>query len=698
MQNNHDLEIVKDDDMMDSSKQLEVIKREDIVIGDLEEMELTSRTYKIKGKKMKKFCNDYLITIFLLIAIIYLSVLYLFPFLSNSSSANIRIVSQHNGNFGLNQNYERVDPNDKKYVYVPIVGTDDIHGNFFPKINILNVGSNTLSYKTGGLEFITRYLNIIREEFGTNRVLYFDGGDFYQGGMASVLFDGEIMLDYFNLVGLNATTVGNHEFDFAREWVESKIEKAKYKTLINNIMDSSTFQRGGALGENHETSHIYEIKLENGDIIKIGVIGLSFNMKNDKTLPNTWGNRATWDNITFFNYMEQLEQESNKLRQEGASAVLALTHFGLVCNQTLAMQLNMYNKSSIQGECYREDEDSVLYKLLDDIKPGILDGIIGGDTHMEMHHWEKDIPIMSVPRNARYVNIMYLAFEKGYNGKYNLVPNEVKIEGPLPACEKIFKNYKNCELISSQQYEEAGELINYAWHGKKIEKDPMIQPIYDKYYETYKDNALQKIVTFQGFEKIKVDKSGDCILCNTYLDAIKDIKNVDFAIINRGIFPGELVPSTLTREDFYNQMPYLDKICTVDVTGEELKKIVSTVQSVGKGFYPSSGLKQTIKIDNTGNKTVTDIELYANGEPIQIEDERIYRMASSKYVLSETSGEDFAKGESFKIIHEKAINNEIQCSDRTIDDEIAEFFKGRGIIDLSNKVNIEKPRIIKIYE
>ena len=396
--------------------------------------------------------------------------------------------------------------------------------------------------------------------------------------------------------------------------------------------------------------------------------------------------------------MEQLEQESNKLRQDGANAVIALTHFGLVCNQTLAMKLDMYNKSSFQGECFREDEDSVLYKLLDDIKPGILDGIIGGDTHMEMHHWEKDIPIMSVPRNARYANIMYLPFEKGYDGKYNLVSNEVKIEGPLPACEKIFKNYQNCELISSQQYEEAGELINYSWHGKKIEKDPMIQPIYDKYYQRYKDSALQKIVTFQGFEKIKVDKSGDCILCNTYLDAIKEIKKVDFAIINRGIFPGELVPCTLTREDFYNQMPYLDKICTVDVTGEELKKIVSTVQSVGKGFYPSSGLKQTIKIDNTGNKTVTNIELYVNGEPIHIEDERIYKMASSKYVLSETSGEDFAKGESYKIIHEKAINNEIQCSYRTIDDEIAEFFKGRGIIDLSNKVNIDKPRIIKIIE
>ena len=421
-------------------------------------------------------------------------------------------------------------------------------------------------------------------------------------------------------------------------------------------------------------------------------------MKNDKKMPNIWGNRETWANITFFTYMKELEQESYKLRQEGASAVIALTHFGIVCNQTLAMKLDMYNITSIQGECYREDEDSVLYKLIDELQPGIVDAIIGGDTHMEMHHWENNIPMMSVPTHARYLNIMYLPFQKGYDGKYYLNPNEIKIEGPLPACEKIFKNYQNCELISSKQYEEAGELINFYWHGKRIERDPMIQPIYDKYFQRYKEYAEQKIVTFQGFDKIKVDKSGDCILCNTYLDAIKEIKGADFAIINRGIFPEELVPCTLTREDFYNQMPYLDKICTVDITGEELKKLVGTVQSIGKNFYPSSGLKQTIKIDSLGNKTVTNIELYVNDEPVPIEDEKYYKMASSMYVLSENSGEDFAKGDSYKIISEKVLNHEVQCSERTIDDEIAEFFKGRGTIDLSNKVSQENPRIIKISE
>ena len=678
---------------MENNKESETLQKVDYPIGDVERIRLTSKSYSIKNQITPKFFSKSLILSLLIIIIFYFSMLILYPFINQFKAMMVREMSEQNGNLGLNQNYSRVKPNDKNFIYIPIVGTDDIHGNFFPKVNHIKVNGEELTYKTGGLEFVAKYINILREEFGANRVLYFDGGDFYQGGLASILFDGEIMQDFFNIIGLNASTIGNHEFDYARDWIESKIKRAKYKTLVNNIVDNTTNRKRGALGKNHERSHIYTIKLDNSDEIKIGVIGLTFNMKNDKKMPNTWGNRATWDNIQFFSYITELEQESQRLRKLGASAVIALTHFGLVCNQTLAMKLDMYNKSSVQGECFRDDEDSVLYKLLDIIKPGVLDGIIGGDTHMEMHHWENNIPMMSVPTHARYLNIMYLPFKKNEEGKYILVNDEVKIEGPLPACEKIFKNSQNCELISSKEYSEVGELINYSWHGKKIEKDKSIQPLYDKYYDKYKNYAEQSIVTFEGFDKIKVDKSGDCILCNTYLDAIADIKKADFAIINRGIFPEELVPCTLTREDFYNQMPYLDKICTVDVTGEELKKIVGTVQSVGKNFYPSSNLKQSLKINKDGKKEMVNIELYVNGELKQIENDKIYKMASSMYVLSETSGEDFAKGDSYEIIHKKAIEQKVTCSNKTIDVEMSEYFNGKGTVDLSKKVDPAKPRI-----
>ena len=600
----------------------------------------------------------------------------------------------YNGNIGLNPNYTQIDPNDKKYTYVPIVGIDDVHGLFFPKINKIKIGKKTLEYKTGGLEYVTKYLNILREDFGPERVLYFDAGDFYQGGIDSVLFNGEIMVDFYNLIGINGTTIGNHEFDYSRKWIERKIRRGNYNWLINNIKDNATNRFKGALGRKHQRSRIYDVKLENGDVIKIGVIGLSFNMKNDKTMPNTWGNRNSWDNISFYPYIEKLERQSRLLRRKGAVAVLALAHFGLVCNQTSAMKLDMYDSTSVQGKCLREDDDSVMYKLTDKLKPGIIDGIIGGDTHMEMHHWENGIPLMSTPTHARYINIMYLPFIKDKEGNYSLVNKEIKIEGPLPACEKIFENYQNCELIAASEYKQAGKLINFTWRGEQIQTDESVQPIYDKYYKRYKNYAEQDIVTFEGFDKIKVDKSGDCTLCNTYLDAIADIKNADFAIINRGIFPEELVPGTLTRAEFYNQMPYLDKICTVFVTGKELKDIVETVQSVGKGFYPSSNLKQTIKIDEDGNKTVTKVELYVNGTLTQINDTQLYKMASSLFVLSETSGEDFAKGKSFKIIHDKAIKKQVFCSKKTIDEEMSLYFKGKEVVDLSTKYDEKKPRIV----
>ena len=380
---------------------------------------------------------------------------------TKSKKSKNKDASPTNGNIGLNPNYYKIDPNDSNFTYIPVVGIDDVHGLFFPKVNKIKIGENkTLEYKTGGLEYIARYLNILREDFGPERVLYFDSGDFYQGGIDSVLFDGEIMQDFYNLIGINGTTIGNHEFDYSREWVEKKIKKGDYSMLINNIKDNSTDKKGGALGKKQKTSKLYKIKLKNGDTIKIGVIGLSYNMKNDKTMPNTWGNRNTWDNISFYPYMEELEKESEKLRKNGAVAVLALAHFGLVCNQTLAMKLDMYNKSSIQGECFRDDDDSVMFKLTDKLKPGIIDGIIGGDTHYEMHHWENGIPLMSTPTHARYINIMYLPFKKNEDGNYTLVNDEIKIEGPLPACEKIFKNYQNCELISSDEYKESGKLIH----------------------------------------------------------------------------------------------------------------------------------------------------------------------------------------------------------------------------------------------
>ena len=119
---------------MESNKQSQVIARGDyIVIGDLEEMQFTSKVYSIKPKSSKKCNNSSLVAIFFVIFTFYLSILVLYPFFKNIRSRLVRQMSELNGNVGLNQNYKTINPRDKNYTYIPIVGTDDIHGYFFSK-------------------------------------------------------------------------------------------------------------------------------------------------------------------------------------------------------------------------------------------------------------------------------------------------------------------------------------------------------------------------------------------------------------------------------------------------------------------------------------------------------------------------------------------------------------------------------------
>ena len=81
---------LKRDDMTDnSSQQWDVVKREDVIIGDLEEMELTSRNYKIKIFKTKKFCNTSLVRIFFFIIFFYLTIIFLYPILANIQNTTV---------------------------------------------------------------------------------------------------------------------------------------------------------------------------------------------------------------------------------------------------------------------------------------------------------------------------------------------------------------------------------------------------------------------------------------------------------------------------------------------------------------------------------------------------------------------------------------------------------------------------------
>ena len=591
----------------------------------------------------------------------------------------------------LDKNYNRILPNDKNYVYVPIAATNDIHGNFFPVLNEYTLNNKTIKYKTGGLEYLSKYINILKEEFGKDRILYLDSGDNYFESYSAKYFDGTIIQDYFHLIGLNGTILGNHEFLLRRKWIEKKIKNAKYPVLVNNYQNKKTKKKNGILGENQKKSYIYEIKLENGDVIKIGVIGLALNLDVDKTFYNV-GRRYTWNDFTFQDYNTDLEEEAQKLRNKGANAIIILSHIGLNCsNHEETLKLNMYDKTIKQTKC---EYNSPLLKLINNTKPGVIDAIINGDMHNEVHHWINNIPIMCTNGQGKNINIMYLPFKKHKNNKYVLVNNEIKIEGPLPGCEKIFSNTKNCEKIKKNIFD-PGKLVNYYWHGNKIGKDPILEPLYKKYYPKYKQYKEDEVFQFIGFdEDIKVNESGDYLIEKLVLDIMKNMSNSDFSIVHRRMFCNPVHPGKITYDYFMKIIPYPGELCVTEVTGEELITIIENVQTGQYAFQPTSGLKQAIKINDSGKKEVVNVKIYKNGKAVPIEKNKIYKMASNSMVLSEGSYDDFTSKEVLNIIRDKINKKKVKCSDKELNNVLLNYFHNKKIINVHKEVDITKPRIV----
>ena len=393
------------------------------------------------------------------------------------------------------------------------MGTNDIHGAFFPqKVNI-----NNNIYDYGGLIYMGNYITNLREEWG-NRFIWLDSGDQFQGGLESKISYGDIMTDFFNIMEINGSTIGNHEWDFKIDFLINRTSKAKFKYICSNIKNITT--NNNIFLPNQISTSILNI-----DKIKIGIIGLT-------TITTKISNKAKVENIEFLPYVEIIKEKSLELKKNGADVIVLLLHLGVECeiDIEIKLKLGLYDKVSKFDECRKNDE---LYELLsqfnDDNK--YFDVIVSGHTHETVHQWIKGYPVISNIDKGKYFNLMYLYFNK--NGdKYTFLKDKTIIEGPIPICEKIFEKTLKCEIGNSDEIKNWGNLNNFKFHDKIIKKEEKLINLSKKWEEKIeKFNSEILTSTDKKMEHIYFNES---ILSNFYTDAYRKtfVQETTFTLIS----------------------------------------------------------------------------------------------------------------------------------------------------------------------
>ena len=161
----------------------------------------------------------------------------------------------------------------KKHKQIVILHTNDTHSTILPVNSQL---PDTVRAGRGG--FLRRIAMLKEERKKNPDLLYFDSGDFFQGSAYFTMFKGEVEIGLMNEMGIDASTIGNHEFDFGLENMAIMFKKAKFPILCANYDFTGTVMEG--------ICKPYTIIKRNG--VKIGVFAVCPKLKglvSDKNCP-----------------------------------------------------------------------------------------------------------------------------------------------------------------------------------------------------------------------------------------------------------------------------------------------------------------------------------------------------------------------------------------------------------------------------
>ena len=591
-------------------------------------------------------------------------------------SCNIsqKIESDTDSDSIIMSNYEYPSPIPSDIINVAIMSTSDIHGAVFP--NRFQAPNDTLLY-SGGVINMYSYVKALRKEW-QNYFLWLDGGDQFQGTMEVMLSEGEIMKDYYNYVNLDGIAIGNHEFDYGIERLKQYIEKEKYPTLCANLFDKKAqkyiWEEG--MWKNVEPYHIYTLGGEGQPKIRLGVIGLA-------TAETVLYTSTDLSDYIFDNYYDVTKRWTDHLRlKEKVDAVILLVHFGPNCplEPEEKLKLKIRDKNTVQKECREKEEIMPFLKKLESEELKI-DAILGAHIHDIVHHWIRGIPVIETANGANYFHVLYLPFKVNENGGVTLQNNDVKIEGPVPVCEKIWPDTKECSYRGN---EPTTNMKKISYHNSILETDQGIIQALDNWYTITKPK-LENIIARTDTE-ITLNGQEESVLTNLVNDIGKIITGADICFYNMGSLSHSWHVGGITEIDVFKMFSFNNTWNVFDMTGEEVIKMFKELNI--NDIYPATGITQTYVKKNMKNY-LRDIELWDGIKKSKIELDKTYKVCTNDFLAS--GGIQMRKIREWYDLRNLEIHGIIR-------DDMVKYFKSMKVIKREYYIDEKNPNLIILKE
>ena len=514
-------------------------------------------------------------------------------------------------------NFPKKDSSDR-LTRIAILGTNDFHGQIFPT---QFADSNNKRFKNGGALHLYSYAKILKEQWG-DQFLWLDGGDQFQGTVECMLSDGTIMRDYFNKAGLQGIGLGNHDFDYGLDYLKNFIKKQNFPILAANVR----YTNGNYLYDDWDNVfayRIYNFPITTDAIIKIGVIGLA-----SKTSPSQTSTDIS--SLTFEDYYQVTKKWEKHLRDtEKVHAVLLLTHFGPNCENDKEdkMILQMRDSSIHQRECKESEEIMSFLEQIKNDSEMQIDGVIAAHVHDIVHHWISDIPVIE-SSGSDYFNVLYLPFRINKD-VITLQTNKIAIEGPVPVCEKLWPDSKNCEY----KYENSSIMQEFKFHDRTVNIDQDLLGELKKWNDII-DKKIENNLC-ETKDEMFIDDVKETLLTNFVNDIGRIITDSDICFFNLGGIRSTWHRGNINEIDLFKMFPFNNTWVRFEMTGEEVYHMFQNL--AGSVIYPFSGTLQTFSYINK-YYTMKNLLIWDGEVEKPLEPKKTYKVCTNDFLANGGSG------------------------------------------------------------
>lgn len=226
---------------------------------------------------------------------------------------------------------------DKNAAYkLTVLHTNDQHSRIEPFDSSYSRNPNQ-----GGFARRATLIQQIRSQ--EKNVLLLDAGDIFQGTPYFNFYGGELEFKLMSMMGYDAATMGNHDFDNGLDGFLKALPNAKFPFITSNYDFSNTILDG--------KTEKYKIFKKDG--IKVGLFGVGIEL-------DGLVGKIQYKETKYLNPVEIAQHYADFLRKEkGCDLVICLSHIGFD---------------------YRDDADKISDKKLA-AQTDNIDLILGGHTH-----------------------------------------------------------------------------------------------------------------------------------------------------------------------------------------------------------------------------------------------------------------------------------------------------------------------------